>query len=1101
MKKNYSQKQHEFALFKDIRKLFLLIMLALVSTGNVWAQNRTVTGAVKDETGEALIGVSVSVKGTNTGTATDINGQFSLTNVPADAILSISYIGFTTQEISVKNQTVINVVLQEDSKMLTEVVVVGFGVQKKVNLTGSVAVADTKLLESRPVNNAVTALQGVVPGLNITTSGIGGTLDNNKSINIRGTGTIGDSSVGDPLILIDGMEGDLNSINPQDIENISVLKDAAASSIYGSRAPFGVVLVTTKSGREGKVNINYNNSFRYKTPINMPKMMNAVEFIAYNNDAYRNNTIKKDANGNEIPGSPRWDSPVMENAIAYMNGTLIDPRTGAFNPYYTQPTDAAGWWDGNNAWANVDWMNELYKEWTPAMEHNFTVSGGTNKLNYYFSANYQTEDGTMRYGTENMQRYAMTGKFSSQLTDYLRLDFSTRFTRSDYDRPTTLTGGMFDNVMRRAYPTRPLYDGNGNKQYDSNYAWMLEDGGRTGVVKDIMANQLRAVLTPLKDWTITGEFNYRINNEWTHTEEFYRESTHSDGVRKQKGGYSPSYSSIKEEAFKSEYLNVNLFTNYYLSLNDQHNFGGTFGFQSEYYKKKNVHAKRGDLTVEELPVLNQTTSKDISRIALGGELQKWKTVGFFGRINYDYEGKYLVEGNLRYDGTSRFRRDSRWVWTPSFSLGWNIAREEFFEPLTSVVNILKLRGSWGTLANQNTKTWYPTYATMKLDTGDWLINGVKPNTAEAPKLISPTLTWEKIYTTNFGLDWGLFSNRLTGSFDYFIRETKDMVKAGVELPATLGVGVPDMNNTDLRTYGWELQIGWRDQIKDFSYGVTVNLSDAQTKILKYANPTNKLSDYREGEVIGNIYGYISKGIAKTQEEMDAHLATLPDGGQSKIHSGTWRAGDMMYVDVNGDNKIDNGSNTSTDSGDLVVIGNDTPRYRMGIALDAAWKGFDLQMFWQGVLKRDYYPYKKDREDMMFFGWTHSGEWWSTYLQPHLDYWRDDSSELGANTNAYYTRPYRGGENKKNHERQTFYLQDASYMRLKNLTIGYTLPRNLTRKIALEKVRLFVSAENLLTISNIKDDLMDPEQAGIGQEASGTSYPLSQTYSFGLSINF
>ncbi len=791
---------------------------------------------------------------------------------------------------------------------------------------------------------------------------------------------------------------------------------------------------------------------------------------------------------------------MYNNAKDYINGTLIDPRTGAFNPYYTQP-ESNGLWDGNNAWANVDWLDELYKDWTPAQEHNLSVSGGTEKINYYLSANYLTEDGTLRHGTEKMKRYAVTGKFSARLNDHFKVDFSSRFTRSDYDRPTVLDDGFFDNVMRRAYPTRPLYDGNGLKQYDSNYAWLLEDGGRTGVIKDVFATQIRATITPIKNWNIIGEFNFHIDNYWTHTESFYVESTKADGVTKVKGGLSPNYSSIKEEAANYLYLNPTIYSNYSFTLDEVHNFAATAGFQAEAYDTKNVYAQRGDLNTPDLPVLDQTTSQDISRIGLGGGVEKWRTAGFFGRINYDYDGKYLAEVNLRYDGSSRFRRGSRWVWTPSFSLGWNIAREKFFENMAKTVNTLKLRASYGTLANQNTTSYYPTYATMTLSTGSWLINGNKPIVAAAPGLVSSTLTWEKIKTANFGLDWGAFNNRLTGSFDYFIRKTVDMVKAGVELPAVLGVGVPDTNNTDLTTYGWELQIGWRDKIKDFSYGVSLNLSDSQTKIDKYANPTNKLSDYREGEVTGNIYGFISKGIAKTQEEMDAHLATLPNGGQSSINGGTWRAGDMMYVDVNHDGKIDKGSNTSTDPGDLVVIGNTTPRYRLGISLDASWKGFDIQMFWQGVLKRDYYPMKSDREDMMFFGWTKSGEWWSTYLEPHLDYWRDESSELGANYNAYYTRPYRGSENEKNHVAQTHFLQDASYMRLKNLTIGYTIPQLLTKKIGVEKVRLFVSAENLLTISHLKDNLMDPEQAGIGASASGTSYPLSQTYSFGLNVTF
>lgn len=1066
-------------------------------------QNKiTVKGTVKDHAGEPIIGASVMVKGnTKAGTITDLDGNFQL-SVPSDATLTITYMGYKPQTIAVGGKQTLSVTLEEDNAVLDEVVVVGFGTQKKVNLTGSVAVADSKLLEQRPVNNAVSALQGVVPGLNISTSGLGGTLDAEKSINIRGAGTIGNSS-GSPLILIDGMEGDLNAINPQDIESISVLKDAAASSIYGSRAPFGVVLVTTKSGKAGRVNVNYNNSFRWKSPINLPDVMNSVQFISYNNDAYGNSGMKE-VDGKFVPGNGRWNDEILANAKAYLEGTLIDPRTGAFNPNYTQLTDASGWWDGNNAWANVNWLKELYKSSTPAQEHNLSVSGGSDKINYYFSANYLNEDGTLRYGTENMQRYAVTGKFSAQLADWAQLDFSSRFTRSDYDKPTSLTESMYDNLLRRAYPTRPLYDGNGLRQYDSNYAWVLEDGGRTGLIKDILSNQIKATFTPVKNWNIIGEFNFRIENNWTHTESLYNESTHSDGVQKHKGGLSPAYGSVKEESLSGLYLNPNIYTNYSFTLNELHNFAMTAGFQAEAYQTKNVYAQRGDLALNDKPQLDLTTSNDISRISLGGALDKWRTAGFFGRLNYDYDGRYLVEANLRYDGSSRFRKGSRWVTTPSFSLGWNVAREKFFEKLSHTIGLLKVRASWGALANQNTTVWYPTYATMDFGYAGWLVGGVKPNTAAAAKLVSPTLTWEKIYTTNIGLDWGVFNNRLTGSFDYFIRKTKDMVKPGVELPAILGADVPDTNNTDMTTRGWELTIGWRDVIKDFSYGVKVNLSDAQTTIDKYANPTGKLSDYIAGQKVGEIWGLDSKGIARTQEEMDAHIASLSNGGQTALGTGAWYAGDMMYNDINGDGKIDKGSETLSDHGDLKVIGNTTPRYLMGISLDAAWKGFDMTMFWQGVLKRDYYPWLSapNREDMTFFGFTNGGEWWSAYLHPHIDYWRDDNSALGANFDAYYTRPYRSGVgNTKNHMPQTHYLQNAAYMRLKNITIGYTLPQLLTKKIGIEKLRVFVSAENLLTISAIHDDLMDPEQVGIGQTgSSGTSYPLSRTYSFGLSVN-
>lgn len=400
------------------------------------------------------------------------------------------------------------------------------------------------------------------------------------------------------------------------------------------------------------------------------------------------------------------------------------------------------------------------------------------------------------------------------------------------------------------------------------------------------------------------------------------------------------------------------------------------------------------------------------------------------------------------------------------------------------------------MANQNTTSWYPTYQTLGVTTngGKWLQNGALTSVASVPGLISTSLSWEKIKNTNIGFDFGALNNRLTGSFDYFWRKTKNMVGPGVELPAILGATVPSTNNTDLTTFGWELSIGWRDKVGELGYGVKLNISDNQTRIDKYPNPTNSLSKYMAGELTGDIYGYTTIGIAKTQEEMDAHIASLPKGGQTAIGS-KWEAGDIMYADINGDGKIDNGSNTLDDMGDLKKIGNNTPRFRTGITLDAQWKGFDFSMFWQGVLKRDFDP---GENSMVFWGTTGSGQWWSTSFKDHMDYFRaeDTASPLGANVNAYYPRPL---FNNKNHKTQTAYLQNAAYMRLKNLQLGYTLPKSLINKIGLQNVRVYVSGENLLTITGLSDT-MDPETAGIGKQG-GTVYPLSRVYSFGLSVNF
>lgn len=1082
--KVYAMKKQRF--FEELRLkvcvTLAVCMALLLNAPSLGAQNSTikVKGVVNDAMGP-VIGASIVEKGnTGNGTITDIDGNFSL-NVSSNSTLIVSFVGYKAQEIPVAGKTFFTIDLKEDNEMLEEVVVVGFATQKKVNLTGSVGTATAKDIEARPVANAVQALQGVIPGLNISNSGNGGELNATKSIDVRGTGTVGKDasgnafSSGSPLILIDGMEGDLNSINPQDIESISVLKDAAASSIYGSRAPFGVVLVTTKSGKSGRAQINYNMNMRYSTPIKMPDMANSYEFVNLFDDAEYNGS-----------GKHLYTDEYRQFVYDFMTGESDD---------YIWGNGSGGKWNYDYSANNVNWLKEYYRNTAPSQEHNVSVSGGSDKMTYYLSANYMTQEGFMRYGTEDYDRYTITAKISAQLTKALKVDYSNRWVRTDYERPTYMNDDFYNHILRRARPVRAVYDPNGYLMSDINYIGVMRDGGRHNEQKDAMAQQLKITVTPLKNWNIIGEMNIKTDNNWNHWEQFVVYSHYKDNPENTYTALtSANKDQVSEYSLKTTYLNPTVYSNYNFSLKEKHNFTILGGFQAEIMKYRDMEGARTGLVTTDLPVLNLTTDAD--SYTLKGLYKNWKNAGFFGRINYDYNGKYLVEGNLRYDGSSRFRRGNRWILTPSFSLGWNVARENFWEKLADVVEVFKLRVSYGELANQNTTSWYPTYQTLGVTTngGKWLQNGALTSVASVPGLISTSLSWEKIKNTNIGFDFGALNNRLTGSFDYFWRKTKNMVGPGVELPAILGATVPSTNNTDLTTFGWELSIGWRDKVGELGYGVKLNISDNQTRIDKYPNPTNSLSKYMAGELTGDIYGYTTIGIAKTQEEMDAHIASLPKGGQTAIGS-KWEAGDIMYADINGDGKIDNGSNTLDDMGDLKKIGNNTPRFRTGITLDAQWKGFDFSMFWQGVLKRDFDP---GENSMVFWGTTGSGQWWSTSFKDHMDYFRaeDTASPLGANVNAYYPRPL---FNNKNHKTQTAYLQNAAYMRLKNLQLGYTLPKSLINKIGLQNVRVYVSGENLLTITGLSDT-MDPETAGIGKQG-GTVYPLSRVYSFGLSVNF
>lgn len=1062
------------------QKPIVIIVFLLVHSISIYAQDNTISGLVKDNEGEPLPGVSVAVKAGESisGVVTDINGKYQLKASP-DATIEFSFIGFKSIQQQVGNRKVINVTLEIDNQMLEEVVVVGYGTQKKVNLTGSVSVIDSKAFESVPVANAVQALQGQVPGLNIY-SNKGGGLNQKQSINVRGIGTIGEGSTGDALILIDGMEADIFSVNPQDIESISVLKDAAASSIYGSRAPFGVVLVTTKKGKAGKAQINYNNSFRLSSPINMPSSLDSYTYALFFNDAGYNSGW----------GSYNWVPQTRLQRIKdYMDGKISYTTI----PLNGSNTWADGYQEGND---NIDYYNLFFKKNVFAHEHNFSVNGGTDKIQYYLSANYLDQDGTLRMGEDYSKRYTMSAKISAQLSRAVSLSSNTRFVRNDFVQPTHMNDSFFSDIGRQCWPVKPLYDPNGNLFDD--HVQQMKNGGRKTERNTWLYQQFNLTIEPIKGWRLIGDLSYRYNTQYAHEDLLTISQIGVDGVTKVRSW--DENSSVSESSFASDYFNVNLYTDFEKTFAKSHHLKALAGFQAEANNYRNIWAQKIGITYPGKPTINTSTGidKDGKVIApnVSGGHNRWSTAGFFGRVNYDFQEKYLVEANLRYDGSSRFRSDDRWGFFPSASLGWNIAREEFFQPATRIMNTLKLRASYGSLGNQNTTALYPTYTVMGTGTSDkWLMNGVKPNIAWAPALVSYDLTWEKIRTWNVGIDIGLFNNRLTGSFDYFIRNTNDMVGPSEKLPATLGIAVPPSNNTDLRTAGWELELMWKDRLQNgLNYSLRFTLADSRTKITRYSNPSGLIDSFYEGKYCGEIWGYETIGIARTDDEMAEHVGSLVNGGQSALGQ-DWQAGDIMYSDLNEDGKIDAGARTLDNHGDLKRIGNSTPRYNVGIDLSADWKGFDFRMFWQGTLKRDYF-----QGSYYFWGANGSqGYWFSTALKGHEDYFRnDESSPLGVNLDSYYPRPLLNTN--KNQQCQTKYLQNAAYMRLKNLQIGYTLPRKIVQKMGVQNLRFFASGENLLTITDLVK-FFDPETIESGSFAHGYAYPLSRTYAFGLNITF
>ncbi|MDE5745518.1 MAG: TonB-dependent receptor [Paramuribaculum sp.] len=1023
-----------------------------------------------------------------------------MANVKNGATLRISFVGCKPATVKWEG-TPLTITLEDDIETLDEVVVVGFGTQKKVNLTGAVSTVSGKEIAARPVNTVADALQGMAAGLDVLGAARGGQLGAARSMNIRGTGTIGSGSSVNPLVLIDGMEGDINQLNPADVENISILKDAAAASIYGSRAAGGVILITTRTGKEGKVSVNYSDSFRWSSAVGMPKMADSWTWANVMNQAANNN-------------GQNWFS---QDYLDKLKEVVADPSKATM---FRNPT--------NNHWevwdltdilpiGNTDWLDEHFGTTPFSQEHNISLNGGTDKYNYYFSGNLLSQDGTLRYGKDNLQRYTINGKINVQIAKWLRFGYSTRWYRGQYDAPsfvnTAAYNELYHNIVRY-WPIIPTHDPNGYPVVES-FIDGMENGGRYKTAEDKLDHQFSFILTPLKGLTVNAEFNYRTihYNQSQVIQQAYGWDCDGEAYENNPNGYpygaGGSGSRITEYNQRANYFNPNVFGTYSFTVGDGNEFKVMAGFQSEWYNQKYFSAQRNGI-INRLPYLSMTNGNTTT---VGGGEDTWSTAGWFGRINYDYKGRYLVEGNIRYDGSSRFRSGNRWTTSPSFSLGWNVAREAFMENTNSWLNTLKARYSWGKLGNQNTDNWYPTYVTMgyAANASGWLVGGKKDAIAAMPSLVSSSLTWEKNRTWDIGLDWGMFNNRFTGTFDYYNRRTQDMVGPGYVLPTVFGATVPKTNNLAMTSRGWELTISWRDRIQDFSYGVTFNLYDHTTTVDEYpTNDTYDLGNYYNGRKLGEIWGYTSVGIAKSNEEMNAHLDALdaaytakngkapasPRTGQNRLGTG-WQAGDMMYADLNGDGVISTGAYTLDNHGDLSVIGNSTPRYNFGLNLEAQYKGFDLKVFFQGTMKRDYWA-----GGPMMFGACQQGKWQAVVFEPQLDYFRpeDTTDPLGPNVNSYLPRVNWGGPS--NTTTQTKYLQNAAYCRLKNVTLGYTIPTQLTHKLYIERARVFVSGENLANITNFTK-MGDPELIEAYNNGYGFAkvYPISRVFSVGLNVTF
>ena len=1055
---------------KQMKRAIFFILLSLLSW-SAYCQDFTIRGNVSDTKGEPLIGVNVVEDGTVNGTVTDVDGNFILTASGRNAVLKLTYIGYETLQVNIAGKSPLSIIMRESSSELDELVVVGYGTQKKVTLTGSVDAISGDAIQNRSAVLVSDLIKGASPNLNIEMGMRGGEPGSTSSWNIRGLGSI--SANASPLILVDGVEVNINNIDPETIESVSVLKDASASAIYGSRAPFGVVLITTKKGKEGKVSIEYTNNLSMNSPIGVPDFVDALTWAtAYNQ-----------ANANAGIAAPVYSDEQMERIKGYMNGTFLyeyDPENPVTNIW-------AGRRIGN---ANYNWPKELIADNSFNQKHHVNLSGGTGKTNYYLSGGYVSQDGIYRYAYDNYSRVNLLSNLNSQINDWLKVRTAIKYAKgmSDYPVGQTTVGRehMMGEILTFA-PMMPKYNINGTIQ--SPLIRWQQDSGRDKWQSNDFSATLGADIEPVKGWVTSFSYNHNAINSrsYSHPKPVMVELGNGTfgNVGKPNSSWGVDYST-------TAYTLVNLISSYQKNWGD-HYFNGLVGYEQEDRNYSSISATGTGLITDEVPSLKTALGEK----TVSDAMNHWATQGVFGRVNYNFKEKYLLELSARYNGSSRFSQDTRWGFFPSASAGYFISKEDFWTPIQSFVNSFKIRGSYGSLGNQNVGL-YSYLTTMGLGAElDWIINGERPQYVTPPGLVSSDLTWETITTTNVGFDAGFIDNRLQVVFDMYERVTTDMLGPSETLPYPLGVSAPQRNNAELSNKGFELVITWRDQLSsDFSYNAKVSIGDSRAEILKYYNEKEIIDTWYPGKVVGEIWGYTTDGIIQKAGE------DMPD--QSKFYA-KWGPGDIKYKDLNDDGKINDGTRTLNDYGDLRKIGNTTPRYNFSISGGFEWKNIDFNMFWQGVGKRDYYP---NANLQLFWGMTNGYGSSGVYKNsPILDYWRpaDEANILGPNTDAYLAKPYFSSETNKNRQVQTRFLLNAAYLRLKSLQVGYTLPVHISEKVYLQRARIYLAGENLLTFTGLPGTF-DPETTIESDPANGgyqpgRIYPLSRVLSVGVNLTF
>lgn len=1079
--------------------LFLILLLA-GSSMVLSAQNRSISGKVFDTNEEPLIGVTVTIENTTIGAITDIDGAFTLQVPEGKVVLNVSYVGFVPQKVTVASgQSNVTVRLSEDVVLLNEVVVVGYGKQKKVNLTGAVASVGGEELENRVTKSLSSMLQGTVAGLNVTTSS--GVPGSSASINVRGITSIHES---EPLVLIDGAVGDIDRVNPNDVESISVIKDASAAAIYGARAAFGVILVTTKSGaaKDGKATVRYSGRFGWQAPTTSTDYETTGYWSVY--------TINQFWQANSGTLYVDYTDQDMQELWNRVNDKTEHPD----RPWVVEDVR-----NGRNQWVyygNYDWWHSLYRDNRPMQQHNVSISGGKDDVKYFVSGSYDKQTGILRENPDIYRKYNLRSKIDFRINEWLTMSNNTSFYSSQY---SYLGDGDVENTLaysaRHALACFPQKNPDGSWLYSTPYLnykvangrhILLGENSHRNVERSTdFTNTTRLVYAPIRELSFTGDFTYRqyqSRNTSRSNVMYYREYPDGELLSYATGAGA---NRLDEAVNTNQYYSTNIFGTYDDTFNQAHHLSVVGGMNYEAWKNKNISAYGENLVstdLDDLDLVGQN-AEGATITGVGGGQNEYALLGIFGRINYDYKSRYLFEVSGRYDGTSRFASGSRWGFFPSASAGWRISEESFFQPVRQWIDNLKVRGSFGSLGNQNISSYYSFARLISISSLGYTFGegSVLPKYSSLSAPIASGMTWETAQQWDFGFDLTMLGNRLNLTVDGYIRDTKDMLTDGVDLPGVYGADLPDMNAADLRTKGYEITLNWRDRLtlgnKPFEYSVGLNLSDYKSVITKYDNENKTFAkDYYEGMEIGEIWGYVTDGLFQTDEEAKAYAEKVVLSYVLKGQTGGWQAGDVKFVDLDGDGKVGIGSNNVDNPGDRKILGNSLPSFSYGISASAQWNGFDVSAFFQGTGNHYWYP---AGQSMPF---------WGPYSYPYLSFLQKDFLAdvwTAENTDAYFPRAmaYSASSGVLSNVNDR-YLQNLRYLRFKNLTVGYTLPQSWTGKARIESVRIYFTGENLCYWSPLKKHsrYVDPEAAIDRSDAYNNAYyPWQKSFLFGIDVTF